>query len=354
VREALHRLSATALRLAALSAAIGCAASVARADSVEDFYRGKTITMYIGTGSGAGAVTGYPEAIAQIIPKYIPGKPNVVVTYMPGAGGIKAANYIYGVAPQDGTAWGFITRGFVLAPLLKLNGVQFNPVKFNWIGSPARAVSVGELYNANTTARSIEDATKTEVVLGATAPNQDTAVFPRALNALVGTKFKIITGYESSPRIDIAMQQKEVQGKVGVTWTSLNSGSTANWIRDKVVNVIVQLGTAKESYIPSDVPLALDLAKTPADRQALYVLCAPTAMGYPSFMGPGVPAERIDAIRKAYAQVLQDPDFKAMTAKEQLDIDPISWTELTDLVRNMYGLPQAAVAQASAIINQAN
>lgn len=344
-----------ALRFAIGAALLGCGlSSSARADNIEDFYRGKTITMYIGTGSGAGAVTGYPQAIAQIIPKYIPGNPNVVVSYMPGAGGIKAANYIYAVAPQDGTAWGFITRGFILAPLLKLPGAQFNPVKFNWIGSPARAVSVGEVWNAGTPVRTIQDAMATQVVLGATAPNQDTAVFPRALNALVGTKFKIITGYESSPRIDIAMQQNEVQGKVGVTWTSLNSGPTANWIKDKKVNIIVQLGTAKESYIPSDVPLALDLAKTPADRQALYVLCAPTAMGYPSFMGPGVPAERIDVIRKAYEQVLKDPEFKATMDKEQLDIDPIPSSELTDLVRNIYALPDAAVTRASGIINDVN
>jgi hypothetical protein len=326
--------------------------SVALADNVGDFYRGKTITIYSGTGSGAGAVTDYPQSIAHIISKYIPGNPNVIVSYMPGAGGIKAANYIYNVAPQDGTAWGFITRGFILAPLLKVPGAQFSPIKFNWIGSPARAVSVGEVWNAGTRARTIEDAMKTEVVLGATAPNQDTAVFPRALNALVGTKFKIITGYESSPRIDIAMSQNEVQGKVGVTWTSLNSGPTSNWVRNKIVSVIVQLGTVKESYIPSDVPLALDLIKTPADRQALYVLCAPTAMGYPSFMGQGVPAERIDAIRKAYIATLRDPEFDALMKKEGLDINPISSAELTDLVRNVYALPRAAVDRASTIINQ--
>lgn len=347
-----QRVAMAALTLMTVSALMLLkASSPIHAETVEEFYRGKTITIYVGTGSGAGAVTAYPLAIAQIIGKYIPGNPAVVVSYMPGAGGIKAANYIYRVAPQDGTAWGFITRGFILAPLLKLEGAQFNPVDFNWIGSPSRAVSVGEVWSAAARVRTIEEAMQTEVVLGATAPNQDTAVFPRALNKLIGTKFKIITGYESSPRIDIAMQQGEVQGKVGVTWTSLNSGPSVNWVRDKIVNVIVQLGTAKAPEVPASVPLALDLAKTQEDRQALFVLCAPTSAGYPSFLGPRVPQERVEAIRGAYMQTMLDPDFKSIMDRQSLDIDPIPAGELTGMVRGIYALPEAAVARAAAIIN---
>lgn len=328
------------------------ASSTARADGVADFYRGKTITLYVGTGPGNDVMTAYPTAIAQIISKYIPGSPAVLVSYMPGAGGIRAANYIYAVAPQDGTAWGFITRGFILAPLLKLEGEHFNPVNFNWIGSPARAVSVGEVWNAGTPVRAIEEALTTEVVLGATAPNQDTAVFPRALNQLAGTKFKIITGYESSYAVSLAMERGEVQGKVGVTWASLNSGPSADWVRDKLVTVIVQLGTKKVPEVPSSVPLALDLAKSEEDRQAMFVLCAPTTLGYPSFMGPGVPKERIDAIRKAYQQTMDDPEFKAIMNRQGLEFDPIPADELTDTVRSIYALPEAAVARAAAIVNE--
>jgi tripartite-type tricarboxylate transporter receptor subunit TctC len=245
------------------------------AQTVEEFYRGKTIMMYIGTGEGTGAVSSYPRTIAPFLRKYIPGNPNIVVSHMPGAGGIKAANFIYGIAPQDGTAWGFITRGFLLAPLLKYPGVQFDPTRFNWIGSPARTVSIGAVWTASTDVRTIQDAMQKEVIVGATSVGQDTGVFPNALNQLIGTKFKVVTGYKSVGAVDLAMEKGEVQGKVGVTWNSLNSGRSANWVKDKTVTVLVQLGTTKDPDIPADVPLALDLAKTPEDRQVLELLCAP-------------------------------------------------------------------------------
>ena len=130
------------LLLGAASAGVLAAIPVS-AETVEDFYRGKTITMYVGTGVGAGAVSAYPAALAPLMKKYLPGHPDIIVSYMPGGGGIKAANYIYGIAPQDGTAWGFITRGFLLAPLLKIPQAQFDPTKFNWIGSPSRTVPSG-------------------------------------------------------------------------------------------------------------------------------------------------------------------------------------------------------------------
>jgi tripartite-type tricarboxylate transporter receptor subunit TctC len=336
------RVSITA---AACFAALA-AGSPAVAETVEDFYRGKTITIYVGTGPGGGAVSGYPMALAPVIRKYIPGNPTVVVSHMPGAGGIKAATFIESVGPQDGTAWGFITRGFMLAPLLKLPQANFQPAKFNWIGSPSRTVSMGAVWNAHTSARTIQDAMQKEVVVGATSIAQDTGIFPRALNRVIGTKFKIVTGYAGLGAVDIAMERGEVQGKVGSTWKSLNSGPSAHWVRDKLVTVIVQLGVKKAPDIPADIPLGLDLAQSPQDRQVLEVLCAPSATGYPSFMGPGVPRERVDAVRAAYAQTLKDPEFIDAVLKQGLDIDPIGADELTDIVRGIYALPTAAVERA--------
>src|SRR5262245_56777851 len=318
----------------------------ATAQTVEEFYRGKTITMYVGTGIGAGAVSAYPMAMAPVIKKYIPGNPNVVVSHMPDAGGIKAATYIESIAPQDGTAWAFITRGFMLAPLLKVPQANFSPPRFNWIGSPSRTVSMGVVWNAHTPVRSIEEAMRREVVVGATSIAQDTGIYPRALNRVLGTKFKIVTGYSGLTAVDIAMERGEVQGKVGSTWKSLNSGPSAHWVKDKIVSVIVQLGVTKSPDIPADVPLALDLAKTPEDRQVLEVLCAPSATGYPSFMGPGVPKERVEAIRTAYAAAIKDPEFIEVVLKGGLDLDPIGADELTDIVRRIYALPEAAVARA--------
>lgn len=321
-------------------------ANVTRAETVEDFYRGKTITMYVGTGVGAGAVSAYPMALGPVIKKYIPGHPNLVVSYMPGAGGIKAASYIYGIAPQDGTAWGFITRGFLLAPLLKVPQAQFDPTRFNWIGSPTRTVSMGMVWNASTDVRTIQDAMRREVVVGATSIAQDTGIYPRALNRIAGTKFKIVTGYAGLGAVDLALERGEVQGKVGSTWKSLNSGPSAKWVTDRTVTVLVQLGVKKAPDIPPDVPLGLDLAKSPEDRQVLEVLCAPSATGYPSFMGPGVPKERVEAIRAAYLQSLKDPEFIEAIQRQGLDLDPIGAPELAEVVRGIYAMPQAAVEGA--------
>jgi tripartite-type tricarboxylate transporter receptor subunit TctC len=302
--------------------------------------------MVVGTGVGAGAVSAYPMALAPLIKKYLPGHPNLVVTYMPGAGGIKAASYIYGIAPQDGTTWGFITRGFLLGPLLKVPQAAFDPTRFNWIGSPSRTVSMGLVWNASTDVRTIEDAMRKEVVVGATSVAQDTGIFPRALNRIAGTRFKIVTGYASVGAVDLALERGEVQGKVGSTWKSLNSGPSANWVSNKIVTVLVQLGIRKAPDIPPDVPLGLDLAKSPQDRQVLEVLCAPSATGYPSFMGPDVPKDRVEAIRKAYQQSLQDPEFIEAVERQGLDLDPIGAEELADVVRGIYALPAAAVERA--------
>src|SRR5262249_40892370 len=185
-----------------------------------------------------------------------------------------------------------------------------------------------------------------EIVVGATSIGQDTGIFPRALNRIAGTKFKIVTGYASLGAVDLALERGEVQGKVGSTWKSLNSGPSANWVRDKIVTVLVQLGVKKAPDIPADIPLGLDLAKSPEDRAVLEVLCAPSATGYPSFMGPGVPKERVEAIRAAYERTLKDPEFVEAILKQGLDLDPIGADELTDIVRGIYALPPAAVERA--------
>ena len=326
------------------------AASPGAAQSIEDFYRGKTITLIVGTGENAGAVETYPRALAQVMKKYLPGAPNIIVSNMPGAGGIKAANYIYSIAPQDGTVWGFITRGFLLAPMLKIPQANFDPVKFNWIGSTARTVSVGIAWKESTPVRTIQDAMKIQMVIGATSAGQDTAVFPNALNKFIGTKFKVVTGYASVGEVDYAIEKGEVQGKVGFTWAALNSGRQLQWLKDNKVSVLVQLGVEKARDIPADVPLALDLATSREAHQALEVIAAPSATGFPSFMGPGVPRDRIDAIRAAYMKSLIDPEFVEFVKRQALDVDPIAGDDLARIVRDIYALPQSAVDLARTVM----
>ncbi len=322
----------------------------ATAQTVEEFFRGRTITLIVGTGENAGAVEAYPRALAQVMKKYLPGSPTMIVSNMPGAGGIKAANYIHSIAPRDGTVWGFITRGFLLAPMLKIPQANFDPSGFNWIGSAARTVSVGIAWKDSTPVRSIQDAMKTPMVIGATSAGQDTAVFPNALNKFIGTKFKVVTGYASVGEVDYAIEKGEVQGKVGFTWAALNSGRQLQWLRDDKVSVLVQLGVEKAPNVPASVPLALDLATTPADRQALEVIAAPSATGFPAFMGPGVPKDRVDAIRLAWTKALQDPEFIDIVRRQGLDVDPVPGEELAKIVRGIYALPREAVDLARTVM----
>ena len=228
-------------KLPALSVVLALAAMPAAARAEENFYAGKVINLYIGTGEGPGALTAYPRAIAQIIARHIPGNPTVVVRHMPGAGGIKAANFIYGIAPQDGTAWGFITRGFVRAPLLRTPQADFDPTRFHWIGTTSRETTVAAVWAAGTRVRSMADAMREEVVFGGTSLATDTGLFPTILNRLIGTRFKVVVGYKSSTDVDIAMERGEVQGKIW-TWGSLKSGNTATWVADKKVYLLAQFG----------------------------------------------------------------------------------------------------------------
>ena len=218
----------------------------------QDFYAGKTINIYIGTGEGSGAMTSYPRAIAQIVARYVPGHPTVVIRHMPGAGGIKAANYIYGIAPQDGTTWGFITRGFVRAPLLQTPQADFDPTRFQWIGTPSQETTVAAVWTAGTMVRSINDATRQEVVFGGTSLVTDTGLFPTILNKLIDTKFKVVVGYKASTDVDIAMERGEAQGKIW-TWASLKSGRTANWITEGKVHpeLIAPLGRQGLAHDPA-------------------------------------------------------------------------------------------------------
>ena len=328
-----------------LMLALAATAGVARAD---DFYAGKTINIYVGTGEGPGALTAYPRAIAQVIPRHIPGHPTVVIRNMPGAGGIKAANYIYSIAPQDGTAWGFITRGFVRAPLLQTPQADFNPTKYHWIGTTSQETTVAAVWTAGTKVRSLADATKQEVVFGGTSLATDTGLFPTILNRLIDTRFKVVVGYKSSTDVDIAMERGEVQGKIW-TWGSLKSGGTATWLADGKVALLAQFGLRRARDLPN-TPLVLDAAKTPEDRQVMELIFSPIQLGYPSFMGPDVPKDRIELMRRAFDATMKDPEFIALMKQQNLVLDPASGEAVQEIVARMYAMPAAVVERARKLI----
>jgi tripartite-type tricarboxylate transporter receptor subunit TctC len=314
----------------------------------EDFYAGKTINIYVGTGEGAGAMTSYPRAISQIIGKYIPGRPTILVRHMPGAGGIKAANFIYSIAPQDGTAWGFITRGFVRAPLLQTPQADFDPTRYHWIGTPSQETTVAAVWTAGTRVRSMADATREEIVFGGTSLATDTGLFPTILNKLIDTKFKVVVGYKASTDVDVAMERGEAQGKIW-TWASLKSGRTANWIAEGKVHLLAQFGLTRAKDLP-DTPLVLDFAKTAEGRQVMELIFAPIALGYPSFMGPGVPKDRIEIMRRAFDRTMQDPEFIALLNQQSLAHDPARGEDLQAIVGRMYGMPAPVIEKARGLI----
>ena len=332
-------LAGVALVLAGMTAA--------HADPVADFYRGKQFNLYSGTGENStGSVVQYGRAVAQFMGKHIPGNPIVIYRFMPGAGGIKAANFIYGIGPQDGTALGSISRGFIVQPLLGNPAVQFDPTKFNWIGSAASEVSVGAYWTAGTKARTIQDAMTQEIVVGGTAPSQDTGLYPVVLNKLLGTRFKAITGYKSSSEVDLAMQKGEVQGKIGWTWGNLNSGATANWVKDHTVTVFIQMGVDRNPNVPADVPVLGDLARNDEDRQLMRLVFGTTATGYPTFLGPGAPKERVEAIRQAFRDTMTDPEFKRALEAQKLEIDPIEGEAIADMVKKIFDVSPAVMDRA--------
>jgi tripartite-type tricarboxylate transporter receptor subunit TctC len=339
MRQLLVVILVTGLALAAVPAG-------AQADN--NFYAGKTINIYIGTGEGPGAVSAYPRAIAQVIGRYIPGHPTIVIRNMPGAGGLKAANFLYSIAPQDGTAWGFITRGFVRAPLLNTPQADFVPTRFQWIGTPSQETTVAAVWSASTKVRSIADATREEVVFGGTSLATDTGLFPTILNRLIDTKFKIVVGYRSSTDVDIAMERGEAQGKI---WTlaSLKSGRTATWVADKKIHVLAQFGTQPAKDLP-DVPLVFDFAKTVSDRQVMELIFSPISLGYPSFMGPRVLRDRVEIVRRAYDKTMQDPEFASLMRQQSLSLDPMSGEGLQVIVQRMYAMPEAVVERSRSLI----
>lgn len=337
------------LSVIVIAAAVTVAGSAA-AQSVADFYRGKTINMTISSGEG-GTNDAYARLIAEQLGKFIPGNPLVVPRNMPGAGGLRAANYMYEIASKDGLSYGIVQRGTAVQPIMDIQSANYDPSKFNWIGSTARETSVGVVWNTSTPVRTIEDAMKTEVIVGSSGVGNDTGGFPLVLNYFLGTKFKLIHGYKSGSEISLAMERGEVQSRIGWSWGSVTSRS-ADLLRDKKITVLIQMGVEKAADLP-DVPLVLDLAKSPEDRDAMELIFAATTIGWPSIMPPGVPKDRVEAIRAAYNTMVASPDFKVQAEKRNLELDPLTGEQIDKIVARIMSFPKPVVERAQKAMNAA-
>lgn len=316
------------------------------AQPVADFYKGKTIRITVGFGAGGGYDL-YARFLAEHLGRHIPGNPTIVVENMPGAGSVRATNHVYSVASKDGTAIGATNQNMPMYQLLGGSGAQFDAAKFNWLGSMAH--SNGTLYTWHTSGvKTIEDAKKKEVALGGTGNTSDSHIFPTMMNHLFGTKFKVISGYQGSKDIHLALERGELMGRGGNSWASLTS-SNRKWLDEKTINLLVQIGFEKEPEIP-DVPLLLDLAKTEKDKQVVTVITLPTAVGYAHFMAPGVPAERVAAVRKAYAATMKDAAFLETAKKRNMMIRPQTGEQIEARVKKASATPKPVLVETAKIL----
>src|SRR5688572_10957423 len=282
------------MRIQSLARGIATAALVlglpapGHAESVADFYKGKTIELLIGY-SGGGGYDVYARLLARHIGKHIPGNPTIVPRNMPGAGSLVLANWLYNVAPKDGTAIGSIGRGTPFDPMLGIDAAKFDPTQYLWLGSMNNEVSVCVSWHTSGVTK-YDELLQQELVVGGTGPSADTDQFPRITNAVLGTKFRIISGYPGGNDISLAMERGEVGGRCGWSWSSVVA-TRMDWFRQKRVHVLFQMALDKHSDLP-DIPLVIDLAKTDEQRQILRLIFARQALGRPFLAPPGLPPER--------------------------------------------------------------
>ena len=322
--------------------AILAPAAVVFAQSVSDFYKGRQINLYIGYSPG-GAYDLYARVIGRHMGAHIPGNPTLVPQNMEGAGSLRLANYLYRVAPQDGSAIATFGRGIAFDPLLIGQGDAFDAQKFNWLGSANNEVSVCVAMKDSGITK-FEDLFTKELTVGGTGASADTDQFPRVLNGVLGTHFKIVQGYPGGNDVVLAMERGEVQGRCGWSWSSVKS-THKSWIDDKRMIVLVQLSLTKHPELP-DVPLVMDYAKTDEQRQILKMIFARNVMGRPYVAPPNLPADRVAALRQAFMDTMTDKDFLAEADKTQLEINPVSGAEVEKLVAEVYATPPDVIAKA--------
>jgi tripartite-type tricarboxylate transporter receptor subunit TctC len=315
-----------------------------------DFYKGQDVFMEIGYSPG-GAYDVYARTVARFIGNHIPGRPTVVPRNEAGAGSLRLANWFYGVAIRNGTEIGTIGRGIAFDPLLGTPEAGFDPLKFTWLGSANNEVSICASWYTSGIAK-FDDLYTKPMTVGGTGGGSDTDVFPAVLNGLLGTKMKVIHGYPGGSDVNLAMERGEVQGRCGWSWSSVVT-THPEWVTQHKINILAQLSLAKHPDLPN-VPLILDLAKTPEQRQIFKLIFARQVMGRPYLAPPGLPVERAQALQQAFADTMKDPMFLADAKKQKLEINPVSGAEIEQLLKETYGMPKAVVAQAARLINATN
>ncbi|HEY7384189.1 MAG TPA: tripartite tricarboxylate transporter substrate-binding protein [Beijerinckiaceae bacterium] len=333
-----------ALTAGALAAAAGLAGLVgpAAAQSVEEFYKDKTLTIYVGLSAGGGYDIN-ARLVAKYIGRYIPGNPTVVVRNMPGGGGLVMTNYVANVAAKDGLHMGAPQRGIPFEPLLgDASHARFDPLKLNWIGSVNSDTSVA-IATKKSGVKSWQDLKNRELIVAGTGIGTESVVAPYVLRNVLGLKFKVIAGYPGGSEMNLAMQRGEVDGRGTYSWTSLKPQYN-QFIRDEGMVILYQMGLKKHPDL-KDVPLVIDLAENDEQKKLLELQFTAFELGRPLFVAEGVPADRVNALRRAFDKAMEDKELLADVEKQQLEVNPSSGEEMQDILKRVYATPKDLVAK---------
>jgi tripartite-type tricarboxylate transporter receptor subunit TctC len=329
------------LALAALGT-LGAAPSLAQtSDAIT-----KPVSIYV-AGSAGGGIDLYARLLGRHIGSHIDGNPVIDVQDMPGAGGIRAANFLAVTAPKDGTALATFAGGPLSEPLVGARNPGYDMSEFQWIGTISRDVSLCISWKGGPF-DTIQDAMKQEMMVGGTGAGSDTDTIPVVLNAVLGTKFKVVTGYPGTQETFLAMENGEVNGRCGLTYSSLKS-TKPDWLRDHKVNILLQIALEKSPEL-ADVPLALDLIQKPEDKQLLQLVTIGTVTGRPFAAPPGTPPGKVENLRRALAETVQDPAFIADAASIQAEVSPMLGLQIQDIITRAYATPKPVIERAKALL----
>jgi tripartite-type tricarboxylate transporter receptor subunit TctC len=320
--------------------------SPARADSVADFYRNKTITLITGYSSGGGFDL-YSRILANYLGKYVPGQPRIVVQNMPGAGSLRAASHIYNVAPKDGTVIS-LTRAPVIAPLLgQTTGAGFDATKFTWLGSGASDLTVCALLG-NPKVRTMADAVQHTFTLGGLGPGSDEDMYTKILRKLFGMKAQLVSGYPGGAEMVLAVERGELDGRCGWAYSSIKI-SKPEWIAEKKIKLLNVLALERSPELP-DVPSIMEFATTEHQKQILSFVLNASTLGRPFVAPPGIPGDRANALRKAFEDTMADQTYVAEMTAKKLDVGPVSWRMIETLLKDFYATPHSIVDETRTII----
>jgi tripartite-type tricarboxylate transporter receptor subunit TctC len=335
------------MRFVVAVAGLSFLAGSAQAQSVEEFYKGKSINLAIGFSAGGGYDL-YARHLARYMGKHIPGNPTIVPQNMPGAGSLRAANFIYTAAPKDGTAFGLFARTTGINPLLE-SGATFDSTKFSWLGSVTDDVSLCITWHT-TGVKTWQDFITKPTALGGEGPSSEPDVFARLYKNVFNAPIKLVSGYPGTNEIVLAMERGEVDGLCGISWSTIKTRH-AGWLKDKKINLISQAAFKKVPEI-GDVPLVIEQTQDKEKQQILKLFLAAQEMARPFAAPPGIPADRKAALVAAFDATMQDPEYLADAKKLELDVNPVSGKTIADLLTEVYATPKEVLKKAGEAVTK--